>query len=241
MHKFTITGLLLAIFFSSFEAKAQTHEDQAYELFERAESLYAEGELEEAARLLLEARELQDNPTLLYNLARCYEGLGRLEEAATAYRQYLEEAEDPPARGAIEQRIATIDGQLQDQARAEQERASEQARAEAAERRAEERAPNLGPWPWIVTGIGLSGLLGGAITGVLALNSRDEALGASDQQSAAEMFARAERLAVATTSLLAVGGVVTAVGVALAIYALVTTRRHRGSLAMMMAIAGFQR
>lgn len=220
----------------STQARGQTAEDRAYELFEQAEARYAEGELDAAVTLLLEARELIDNPTLLYNLARCYEGLGQLPEAATAYRQFLEEASDPPARGAIEQRIAAIEAQLETQTRVEQERAEEQARAEAAERRVEQQRRSLGFWPWVVTGLGLSTLLGGTITGVMALTRRDDATTAQDQLAASETFRSAERLALSTTVLLAVGGVITAIGVALVIYELVTARRHRTGRSEALAI-----
>ncbi len=227
IERSTIVALSFVAMTMSVEAQAQTSTDRAYELFEQAEAFYAAGELELAIQRLLEARELDGNPMLLYNLARCYEGLGRLEEAAAAYREYVDEAPDAPARAAIEQRITAIEGQLEARARVERERAEERARADAAEARAERRGRDFGPWPWAVTGLGLATFLGAAITGPLALAGREDALHAPDQRAAAETFDTAYELAVATNVLLACGAVLTAVGVALVSYALATSRARR--------------
>lgn len=194
-------------------------------LFEQAETAYAAGELDEAVALLLQARELLEDPTLLYNLARCYEGLGRLGQAAQAYRQFLAEAEDPPARGAIEQRIAAIDQELRAREAAERQRAEDRARAEAAERRALEHERSVRRWPWLFASLGLASMVGAVVTGPLALHQRSEAGGAADQRAGAEAFQTAERLALTTNVLWAIGGVLLVTGAALLIYDFVRLRR----------------
>lgn len=89
-------------------ADRSADEARALELFHRGEVAYREGRFEECVELLREARRLKRAPVLLYDLARAYEALGDLEEAARAYEGYL--AEEPRAtdRKGIEARIVRL-------------------------------------------------------------------------------------------------------------------------------------
>jgi tetratricopeptide (TPR) repeat protein len=72
--------------------------EQRYQDGRRA---YTEGHLEDAALAFRSALDVYpDSPKLAYNLGRCLERLGRLEEAAAAYRVYVAlapTAEDAPS------------------------------------------------------------------------------------------------------------------------------------------------
>ena len=59
--------------------------DRAVVLFEESETLYNQGEFEQAAALLRRAYALHADATLLFNLARALEGAGDLDGAIDAY------------------------------------------------------------------------------------------------------------------------------------------------------------
>src|SRR6185369_15816191 len=121
--------------------------------------------LERAVELLQQARALHPGePLIVYNVARAYEGLGRLSEARDAYATYLREAPNAAEVGAVEVRIRSID-----EAIAERERlAREERRARddaAAARRNSLRGPAFEPW--VVFSVGLGALAaGGVLAGV---------------------------------------------------------------------------
>jgi tetratricopeptide (TPR) repeat protein len=69
---------------------------------------YDDGRYEEAAREMRAAYELKPVPDLQYNLAQCYERLGRFESAAASYARYLEASPEAPDRATVEKRIAHL-------------------------------------------------------------------------------------------------------------------------------------
>ena len=184
---------------------------------------YRAGRFAEAVKLLREAYAIDPDPTLLYNLARAYEGLGDLPAALEAYRAYLAAA--PPGiadRAAIETRVATLESQIRDRERLERERALERQARQRAERDAararrarsqEARPRRAGLAPWIVAGVGVSGLGAGAVMGLLARDRHADAEDAPSQAEAAELQSDATSFA-RLANVFAIGGaVVTAAGV----------------------------
>lgn len=203
-----VAALLAALLVAtSARAAPTTHaaptDARAVELFEQSAAAYREGRFQEAVDRLLEARRLEKEPVLLYNLGRAYEALGRPTDAADAYEQYL--VEDPSAadRGAIEGRVSTL-------------------RAQASELAAARRDPDaptgggdpLAAVPWIVAGAGVVGIGAGAVLGLLAEARHDDAIGEPVQATAADEQARAESLARASTITFIAGAVVAAMGLA---------------------------
>lgn len=191
--------------------------ERALDLFERSVDHYRAGRFQEAVDLLLEARGLAEEPVLLYNLARAYEGLGELEEAIEAYEGYLEEQPDAQDRGAIEARIGTLREQIAERERLERERALalERQGDEGGDRAAPgaaDRESGAGAWPWLVLGAGAAGLGAAAVTGTLALSARDDAVQDPEHRSSRESFRRAEDLATVANVLWAVGGALAAIG-----------------------------
>jgi tetratricopeptide (TPR) repeat protein len=179
---------------------------RAYALFERAETEYAEGDLEEAERLLAEALEIFHEPALLYNLARAREGLGRTEQAIEGYRAYLAEVPDAPNRGAIERRIEAMQASMERERRAEADRARERER-----RAADDGSPLV--VPLVIGATGLAVLGAGAVLGGLAVSERDAAVEAGSHLDGTAAFDRGETFATVANVLFAAGGAALAVGV----------------------------
>jgi tetratricopeptide (TPR) repeat protein len=69
---------------------------------------YDEARYEDAAREMEAAYHLKPLPDLQYNLAQCYERLGRYTDAATAYDTYLRANATAPDRKLVETRIANL-------------------------------------------------------------------------------------------------------------------------------------
>jgi tetratricopeptide (TPR) repeat protein len=177
------------------EESADPVEQRALDMFNEGERLYQAGRVEEALSLLLAARRLHPEPVLLYNIARVYETLGRLEEARAHYHEYLEAEPAAADRGAIETRIAAIDAQLEERDRLSREQRS-----------------GVHPGAWVVTAVGVAAL-GAAVTlGILADQARSDAVDAPSHQEGVEAFQRGESMATAANVLYAVGGTIALVG-----------------------------
>lgn len=196
---------------------------RARQLFAESADHYQNGRFEQAVALLQQAYELAAEPVLLYNLGRAYESNGQLEEAITAYEQYLKDETEIADRGAIERRIATLRQQLAD--REALAREAEQARAErdraAADKPPEGSGPS--PIPWIVAGVGVAGAAVGVAFGALASGREDDAAADPVHASAAETLDEAETFATAANVSLIAGGAVAAIGLTWGIIDLATS------------------
>lgn len=69
---------------------------------------YDEARYEDAAREMEAAYQLKPLPDLQYNLAQCYERLGRYNDAATAYETYLKGNAAAQDRRLVETRIGNL-------------------------------------------------------------------------------------------------------------------------------------
>jgi tetratricopeptide (TPR) repeat protein len=195
----------------------QSSQQRAMELFEQSEAAYTAGELERSAQLLEEAYALDPDPTLLYNLARVYEGLGKLSEAERRYRQYLECEPETADRGAIEKRIETLHAQIAERQRllrAQSEEAQPaDSSAPAVPSAAEARTSSSPSWlPWLLAGTGVAVIAAGAGFGLLAARAEDEAERDETVLGARAAHNRATDYATGANVAFAVGGVLTAAG-----------------------------
>lgn len=206
------TLLLVA---SPAAARAQPAADEAslrraVVLFEESETLYNQGEFVQAAALLRRAYALHADATLLFNLGRALEGAGDLDGAIDAYARYLAEAADPPDRGAVEARLATL--------RAQREALSERGASEVDDA---DRAPiaastasggGIDPAPWVVLGVGLAALGVGIGLGVAMQGVSDRAATEPVQREAQALYDEAQGLAIGANVLFVVGGLAATAG-----------------------------
>lgn len=216
-----VRALLLAVVVFSLPGIAEARPDQersrpatasqrerALDLFEKGKTAYREGRFEEAVELLTEAYALEPVPVLLYNLARAEEGKGAFAEAIAAYERYLATEKEIPDRGAIEQKITSLRRTIEEREALAKER--DEAKRREAEKPSMGRAePDVAsPWPWVVAAAGVGGTVAGAVLGGLALGRNDEAEAAPSQSEAALARDEAEGLALGSTVLFVVGGVI---------------------------------
>jgi tetratricopeptide (TPR) repeat protein len=166
--------LLAALTATSALAHAgPAEEKRAGELFDKAETEYQAGRFAEAVELLLEAQRLAPDPVLHYNLARAYEGMGKLDEALASYRAYVEGDPTSKDRGAVEARIKTIEELRDARAKAAAEPARRDPAVEPKTPIVEARSPS--PGPWIVLGVGVLGFGAAGALGGLYLSKKSEA------------------------------------------------------------------
>lgn len=135
--------------------------ERARNHFNAGRAYYEDGRYEDAVREFAEAHRLTGHPDVLYNLAQAYDRLGRRQDAVERYRQYLDDAETPPDRARVEQRIEELELMM----RAED--------AGDAPVRPPRPPPDGGPGiaPWIAFGTAGVLAVGAAITGGMALST----------------------------------------------------------------------
>lgn len=217
--------------------------NKAVELFEGSVAAYRAGDFAKAVLLLKQAYALKPAPVLVYNLARAYEGLGQLEEATLAYKEYLAKEPKPQDKGAIERRIATLEAQLaeRERLRRENEESSRKPKAvvESAAAPATEdetAAPaKRSAIPWIVAGVGGAVLLGGGAVMVVAKGKHDDAKSQRVQLRADELASDARALSTTGSVLLLAGGVVLATGV---VWGLLSPGRPSKTVAISPTLGG---
>lgn len=202
------------------EARPAADKARARELYKQGTERFRGGKVAEALAAFQEAYRLDPHPVLAYNIARAHETLGQVEEAIAAFRLYLELDPRASDRGAVEQRIATLEADL-DARRALEKRNDELARAAADKRDVPPPAPpppaEPSPAPWIIAGVGVLGIGAGVVLGVMASGKRSDAEDEADAARATELDDDARGLAAAANISFLAGGTVAAVGVVLGI------------------------
>ena len=219
----TILTLLICSVFLLVAAAPQvaladkSPKEEALELFEESAKRYQAGKFDEAAELLEKAYALHQEPVLLYNLARAYDGLGEYEKAIEAYEKYLSQSPKAKDRGALERRIQTMKDDLARRKKLEEREQRLEEKQEAPPPPKDDPTPaassGAGPWPWVVTGVGVAALGAGAIFGLQANGKRTDAEDEPVQRNAAETFRDAESLASTANVFFIAGAVITAGGV----------------------------
>lgn len=200
---------------------------RAKELFKQSEDAYRGGRLDEAVRLLNEAYALDPKPVLQYNLARAYEAQGDVPRAIDAYKSYLDHDPRAPDRGALEQRVATLERQQREKEELEKKRASaSQVPAPTATPSAtpaatakSDAAPARGPSPvpWIAAGLGAASIGAGVALGAAARGKHDQATSEPSALAATDLQSSAERLALGANIALVAGGAIAAAGIVIGI------------------------
>jgi tetratricopeptide (TPR) repeat protein len=203
-----LLGLALSLPAPAAHADDSRTEARAAALFEEGAKQYRAGDFDKAIALFGEAHSLVQEPVLLFNLAKAFEGKGALQDAIDAYEQYLRDAKDVGDRGALEARVESLRAQLETRKTLEMRANEAKRRAERAEqeRRNAERAPS--PVPWIIAGVGVAGIATGIGVGALANKKEDEALAEPVQRDAEALKGDAEDLALAANVTFALAGTV---------------------------------
>jgi tetratricopeptide (TPR) repeat protein len=102
--------LILACLLVPLAAGAQEQRlERAKQLFSEGKVAYEQGNYEKAYASFKESYLLSHEPALLYNISSALQGLRRPHEAAEALRSFLRLRPDDPEKGAIEERIRTLE------------------------------------------------------------------------------------------------------------------------------------
>jgi tetratricopeptide (TPR) repeat protein len=132
---------------------------------------YDEARYDEAAREMEAAYRVRPVAELQYNLAECYDRLGRPEEAARAYQKYLDGTPKAADRATVEARIANL------QKRGPAAVAGERVvfKTIVVYREAPPQPGRVARWAaWGVGVLAAAGLASGIATAVLAAQAADE-------------------------------------------------------------------
>jgi len=115
----------------------------AREHFKKAQTHYALGEFEEAAREFRETYRLREEPALLFNIGQAYRQMRQWQQAYFYYRQYLSKQPDAPNRVETESLVAQMQRRMDE----EEEQRSRVARDPAASRNTEDVLPPAAKQP----------------------------------------------------------------------------------------------
>lgn len=167
-----IAALSLALLASSSAASPLPDPDTevAMREFEAGAELYRQRRYEGAIARFEAAWKLKPLPLFDYNIARCYDRLGRWGDAADAYERYLAVAAPGGSEAAlVADRVAVLRARARDDARAKLPAPV----AVAAVATPVSSAPDLagprkraGGWRWWVAGSAGVAVVGGAVVGL---------------------------------------------------------------------------
>jgi tetratricopeptide (TPR) repeat protein len=145
--------------------------------YELGEKLYQTSAYQEALQEFEKAYKLEARPALLFNIARCHEVMGQLEQAVSNYELYLKRDPYASNRSVVESRVANLKRRLK------QQPAKPPAAAEPPQ---PPQPPPPAPGPterpaswrattgWIALGVGAAALGTGIAFTVLAASKADE-------------------------------------------------------------------
>ena len=92
--------------------------EQARQCYETGTQQYDLGHWDDAIREFEKAYQLRPDPSFLYNLAQAYRRKGDTKRALDLYRNYLAKIPKSPQRAEIEERIKTLQKQIDEEASA---------------------------------------------------------------------------------------------------------------------------
>lgn len=134
-----ISRLLLSVALVSLpcSARAEPVEVQAKRIALEGKKAFDTGDYATATARYEAAYKLKPAPNLLFNLGQCHRKSGRLDEALSYFRRFLETNPPSGQAGATQKVIGEVEAQREEQRRVEREaeerrKAEEQARADEA-------------------------------------------------------------------------------------------------------------
>jgi tetratricopeptide (TPR) repeat protein len=202
----------------------------AAELATRAREAYVAGAFRQAVDLYKEAYEQRRDPTILFNLARCYEALGSradLEASIEAYAGYLAGNPEAADRAAIGRHVDVLRQQIKV--------IDENAAAEAARLATRTPVPSpstalssqvaplppptrASPAPFVAAGVGVIGIGAGAVLAVLARERHRQAVDEPSAMVAHQRSTAAQSFATGANVAFVAGGVFLAAGTTWAVW-----------------------
>ncbi len=208
---------------------ASPEEDEARMHFRLGAAYHESGRFAEAAREFELAYELSHRPALLHNMFVAYRDAGNLPGAVRALREYLRLNPDAEDHAQLTARLANMERLAAQQGEDTPAEEPEEREAQAPQSTGSSAAPapeaaGGGTWTpgWIIGGVGVATALAGVVTGGLALGEQSALDAMCDGSHLCEPGFEATRdsaglLAGLTDVLLVTGGVVTVVGLVLAL------------------------
>ncbi|MCU0664736.1 MAG: hypothetical protein MUC50_20735 [Myxococcota bacterium] len=161
-----------------------TQQDRFDELVAQAVGDYSAGRYKNAISLFEKAFAMNEEPELLYNIARCYERLSEPKRAVEQYERFLgQEGTTGELRTKALENIASLRREIaaleasssdgQQQGRGGQPSAQGDEAASSGSRREKDQKPSmLKTLGWTFVGVGGAGIVLGGIFGGLALSER---------------------------------------------------------------------
>lgn len=181
--------------------------DLAKRYYALGEELYQRSNYEGALAQFQQAYKASAKPDLLYNIARCYEAMGKPQEAINHYRRYLKKASaSAKDREIVTARLANLERKAKlaqqrelarvkaldaerkrrEQLEREAQAAREKAEQESRKRQAVQNSNVLGIAGWTTAGVGLAAVVVGSVLGAMA---KSKASSLEDANSAGTPFA----------------------------------------------------
>jgi tetratricopeptide (TPR) repeat protein len=198
---------------------------------------YQAGRYEQAIESFRTAKAMKNDPKLAYNVGRCYEKLGRVDEAIGAYQEFVNApgtTSQERAKGLEQIKALQAEKAARDEAaRPQPKHSAESAPTEASSPQAappspprasasatgEVRPEKSHVLEWTLITVGAAGIVAGSIFGGLTLGQKstyDSAITLADKQSARDA---GNRDAVISDITMGVGAVAAIAGLAILIFA----------------------
>ncbi|PRQ06462.1 tetratricopeptide repeat protein [Enhygromyxa salina] len=211
--------------------------ERAVEAYRRGTELYNEANFEAALEAFQEAATLYASPDFQFNIAKCYERLGKLEEAVRHYQTYLRTADDSSDRAVVESTVEDLERRIE----AEKNRPDPEPEPEPEQ--APEPVTNPGR-ALVITGGALLGVgvavgLGGGLGFGIPVSRDNASLGdVRDGNPDRLTFAEADEIAIRASRnqtieriMIGAGGALAITGVALLAVGLSKNKKAAGSAA----------
>jgi tetratricopeptide (TPR) repeat protein len=237
-----LAALLVAAPASVAAAPATSDDQTAAGLSANARAAYERGEFADAIVLYKKAYDKKADPTLLFNLGRCFEALATpndLREAVSYYERYLAARHEATDRAAVERRADVLRQQIR--AIEDADRAKAMARPPPLPPIVVQAPPPRGrvsPAPWIVAGVGGAGLIAGGVLGLLSNADHASAVTATHGADATRLESDAKTFATAANVAFVAGGVIALVGVTWGLVGAATNRPRAGAIQLHVGAGG---
>jgi tetratricopeptide (TPR) repeat protein len=189
------------------QGKPPAAAETAVEHSAKARAAYERGDFREAIDRYEKAYAIEKNPTLLFNLGRCYEALATeadLRVAVEKYDAYLSGSKEAADRAAVERRIEALREQIRLLEAARSRPPAPPPPVAPKEEAPPQRAPMIAPW--IIAGVGGAGVTAAIALGVVAKGKNDDAQATSSGQEAMDLEDDAGGFAIASNVAFGVGG-----------------------------------